>query len=119
LLHESYPYTREAAFLATVYPHVYADLSYAVPMIGWSELLSMTRAAMAVAPLSKLLHSSDGHSIPEHTWLGAKRGREILAMTLEELVENHELLPSAAEDAGAAILRDNARRVYRLDEARL
>jgi hypothetical protein len=34
LLHESYPYTREAAYLAAVYPHVYADLSYAVPTIG-------------------------------------------------------------------------------------
>lgn len=115
LLHESYPYTREAAWLAAVYPHVYADLSYAIPNIGWTELLSMTRAMLAVAPWSKLLYSSDGHSIPEHVWLGARRGREILATTVEELVGNRELLPSQAEATAAAILGGNARRVYRLD----
>lgn len=117
LLHESYPYTREAAYLTALYPHVYADLSYAVPTIGRAELFSMTRAALAVAPVSKLLHSSDGHSIPEHTWLGARRGREIVATVLEEVVASRELSPTTAEEAGAALLRENARRVYRLDEA--
>jgi len=117
LLHESYPYTREAAYLTALYPHVYADLSYAVPTIGRAELLSMTRAALAVAPISKLLHSSDGHSIPEHTWLGARRGREIVATVLEEMVASRELSPTTAEEAGAALLRENARRVYRLDKA--
>jgi len=117
LLHESYPYTREAAYLTALYPQVYADLSYAVPNIGRAELFSMTRAALAVAPVSKLLHSSDGHSIPEHTWLGARRGREIVATVLEEMVASRELAPTMAEEAGAALLRENARRVYRLDKA--
>ncbi len=117
LLHESYPFTREAAFLASVYPHVFMDLSFAVPMIGWTELLSCTRSALAVAPYTKLMHSSDGHSIPEHAWMGARRGREIVAMTVDEMVSNHELLPGTAEDAAAAILRDNAWRVYRLDNS--
>ena len=31
LLHASYPYTREAGYLASVYPHVYVDLGLAVP----------------------------------------------------------------------------------------
>jgi predicted TIM-barrel fold metal-dependent hydrolase len=77
----------------------------------------MTRAALAVAPSSKLLYSSDGHSIPEHAWLGTRRGRKIVAAALEEMVDARELLPSMAEDAGAALLRENARRLYRLDDA--
>jgi predicted TIM-barrel fold metal-dependent hydrolase len=77
----------------------------------------MTRAALAVAPTSKLLYSSDGHSIPEHVWLGARRGREIVAAALEEMVAARELRPGMAEDAGAGLLRENARRVYRLDDA--
>lgn len=119
LLHESYPYTREAAYLAAVYPHVYSDLSYAVPNLGRAELLAMTRAALAVAPYTKLLHSSDGHSIPEHVWLGAARGREIVGAVAEEMVANRELTPGAAEDAASSILRDNARRLYRLDDTPL
>jgi predicted TIM-barrel fold metal-dependent hydrolase len=77
----------------------------------------MTRAALAVAPTSKLLYSSDGHSIPEHSWLGARRGRETVGTVLEEMVAACELLPSMAEDAGSGLLRENARRVYGLDDA--
>ena len=119
LLHESYPYTREAAYLAAVYPHVYADLSYAIPMVGRAELRAMTRAALAVAPSGKLLYSSDGHSIPEHMWLGARRAREIIGAVLDEMVAARELPPGLAEQTGVALLRDNARRMYRLDAARL
>jgi len=117
LLHESYPYTRQAAVLTALYPQVYADLSYAVPNIGRLELLAMTRAALGVAPVSKLLYSSDGHSIPEHTWLGARRGRDIIPEVLNEMVARRELPPDSIDSAAAAILRDNARRVYRLDDA--
>lgn len=119
LLHESYPYTREAAYLAAVYPHVYADLSYAIPMVGRAELRAMTCAALAVAPSGKLLYSSDGHSIPEHTWLGARRGREIIGAVLDEMVTARELPFGLAEQTGDALLRDNARRLYRLDDALL
>jgi uncharacterized protein len=70
-----------------------------------------------VAPTSKLLYSSDGHSIPEHAWLGARRGREIVTAVLEEMVAARELPPSMAEDAGAALLRENALRLYGLDDA--
>ena len=117
LLHESYPYTREAAFLAAVYPQVYSDLSYAVPNVGLAELLAMTRAALAVAPADKLMYSSDGHTIPEHAWLGPPRARATIGQVLDEMVDHDELPAGAAAETGAAILRENARRVYRLDDA--
>jgi hypothetical protein len=74
LLHECYPYTREGGYLAAVYENVYLDLSYGIPFLGYGEMLSFTRAALGVAPISKLLYSSDGIGVPELHWIGATTG---------------------------------------------
>lgn len=114
VLHEAYPYTREGAYLAAVYDRVYLDLSYATPFLGAGEMLAFTRAALGVAPLSKLLYSSDAVGLPELHWLGATRGRRILGQALGECVAAGELDAGEAESAGAAILRDTAIRLYGL-----
>jgi uncharacterized protein len=114
LLHESYPYTREGAYLAAVYDHVWLDLSYGIPFLGASEMLAFTRAALGVAPWTKLLYSSDAVGIPELHWASAHDGRRILGMALGECVASGELTTAEAETAGRAILRDNATRLYRL-----
>ncbi len=114
LLHECYPYTREGAYLAAVYDNVYLDLSYGIPLIGYQEMLAYTRAALGVAPYSKLLYSSDGVGIPEIHWASALHGRRVLGQALGECVDAGELTPSQAEAAGSAILRENATRLYRL-----
>jgi uncharacterized protein len=112
LLHASYPYTRQGAYLATVYGHVYLDLSYGIPFLGYNEMLQFTRAAFDVAPSSKLLYSSDGVGVPEIHWLSARDGRSILGEVLGERVENRELDVAEAEAVGVAVLRDNALRLY-------
>src|SRR5918998_5497733 len=71
LLHECYPYTREGGYLAAVYDNVYLDLSYGIPLLGYGEMLSFTREALGVAPISKLLYSSDGIGVPELHWMSA------------------------------------------------
>jgi predicted TIM-barrel fold metal-dependent hydrolase len=114
LLHESYPFTREAAYLAAVYPNAYLDISYSVPFLDYHELLSCTRQALGVAPWSKVLYSSDGFGIPEHGWLGALHGRRVLAVALQEKIAVGELDADEALAAGEAILRRNSLRVYRL-----
>jgi predicted TIM-barrel fold metal-dependent hydrolase len=114
LLHESYPYTRQGAYLAAVYENAYLDLSYGIPFLGYSEMLEFTRAAFDVAPYSKLLYSSDGVGIPELHWLSAHNGRRIIGQVLWERVSNGELEIADAEQAGAAVLRDNALKLYRL-----
>ena len=114
LLHECYPYTREGGYLAAVYENVYLDLSYGIPLLGYGEMLSFTRAALGVAPLSKLLYSSDGIGVPELHWMGAMYGRRVLGQALRELVANGELDVSEAEAAGEDVLRGNATRLYRL-----
>lgn len=114
LLHESYPYTRQGAYLATVYEHVYLDLSYGIPFLGYNEMLDCTRAAFDVAPFSKLLYSSDGVGMPEIHWLSARDGRRIIGQVLGERVASGELDITEAEAAGVAVLRDNALRLYGL-----
>lgn len=117
LLHESYPFTREAAYLAAVYANAYLDVSYSVPFLEYHELLSCTRQALGAAPWSKVLYSSDGFGIPEHGWLGALHGRRVLAAALQEKIAVGELDPDEALAAGDAILRGNGMQLYRLHAA--
>ena len=116
LLHACYPYTREGAYLATVYEHVYLDLSYGIPFLGYNEMLQFTRAAFDVAPYSKLLYSSDGVGVPEIHWLSARDGRNILGKVLGERVDTGELEIATAETVGKAVLRDNALKLYGIAE---
>lgn len=115
LLHECYPYTREGAYLAAVYENVYFDLSYGIPFLGYDEMLTFTRAALGVAPLSKLLYSSDAVGVPELYWISARDGRRILGQAIGECVASGDLDARQAEAAGVGILRDNAVRLYGLD----
>jgi hypothetical protein len=105
LLH-CYPFVREAGWLAHVYANVYFDLSLTIPYVA--RAAEMLRQALELAPVSKLLYASDAARAPELYFLAAKRWREALGEVLPEL------LPAGpAEEAGRAILRDNALRLYR------
>ena len=117
LLHGCYPYTREGGYLAALYESVYLDLSYGIPLLGYAEMLSFTREALGVAPISKLLYSSDGIGVPELHWLGALYGRRVLGRALGELVAHGELNLSEAETAGEDVLRGNASCLYRLSSS--
>lgn len=117
LLHECYPYTREGGYLAAVYENVYLDLSYGIPLLGYGEMFSFTHQALGVAPISKLLYSSDGTGVPEIHWLSAIDGRHVLGQALEELVAHGELSIPEAEAAGETVLRGNAIRLYRLSSS--
>ena len=114
LLHECYPYTREGGYLAAIYENVYLDLSYGIPLLGYGEMLTFTRQALGVAPISKLLYSSDGIGVPELHWVSAIDGRHVLGQALEDLVAHTELTIPEAEAAGEDVLRGNAIRLYRL-----
>ncbi len=114
LLHESYPYTQLGAYLAAVYPHVYFDLSYTIPFVDKLEMLAFTRQAISVAPASKLMFSTDGIHVPEMHWLGAIRGRSVLAQVLAEMIDADEIDEGQAYDIAQQILHDNAYAVYQL-----
>jgi hypothetical protein len=118
LLHGCWPYYREGAYLASVYGNAHLDLSYAIPFLSVGEMRSMTRAALGVAPMSKLMYSSDGTRIPELHWMGAHAGRRALTEALGELVDDGDLDSDEARRAGEWILRDNAARLYGVEVTR-
>ncbi|MBY0527863.1 MAG: amidohydrolase family protein [Gemmataceae bacterium] len=113
LLH-NYPFVREAGYLASVYPRVYADFGLAVPFLSVGGMKSVVAQLLELAPTGKVLYSSDAHFIPELFYLGAKWGRLILGETLENAVDDGDLTAREADQVAAAILCDNARVLYRL-----
>ncbi|HLW01745.1 MAG TPA: amidohydrolase family protein [Ktedonobacterales bacterium] len=111
LLHASYPYTREAAYLASVYPHVFVDVSLANPFLA-GMVPSIWRELLAMAPATKILYGSDSSVIPEHIWLGALLGRRSLGTALGELIDAGLLSTSEALDAAETILNGVAHVLY-------
>lgn len=105
LLH-CWPFVREAGWLAHVYPHVFVDLGLTIPHV--SRPAEALREALELAPVSKLLYSSDAVA-PELGFLAARWWREALAEVLLEALAEDE-----AESAARAVLRENALSLYRL-----
>ncbi|MBI1249377.1 amidohydrolase family protein [bacterium] len=114
LLHASYPFMREAGYLASVYPNVYVDMGLAVPMLSVSGMRRALQGLLELAPFSKLMYSSDAHLIPELYYLAAKWGRIILGAALEEAVRDTDLTATEADEVAEAVLRGNARTLYHL-----
>jgi predicted TIM-barrel fold metal-dependent hydrolase len=118
LLHASYPFSREAGYLASVYPQVYLDTGLAVPMLSVAGMRGAVGGLLELAPASKLLYSSDAHLIPELYYVAAKWGRIVLGQVLEGAVRDGDLTAAEADGVAVGVLRDNARRLYRLGEGR-
>ena len=112
LLH-CYPYHREAAYLCSVFPGVYMDLSLTIPFAALDGVRAM-HEALGLCPTSKLLYASDATRYPEVYLVAATLHREALAETLGELVERRVMSRSAAVEAGRQVLAGNARRLYPL-----
>jgi predicted TIM-barrel fold metal-dependent hydrolase len=119
LLHASYPFVREAGYLASVYPHVYLDAGLAVPFLSVAGMRAVLGTLLELAPTTKLLYSSDAHLIPELYYLAATWGRALLGEALEQAVRDTDLTAREADAVAAAVLADNARSLYRLPRSPL
>jgi uncharacterized protein len=113
LLH-CYPFVREAAYIASLYPNVSMDLSLAIPLLGGAGARAALAAALELCPTTKLLAGTDGHSYPEMHWRGAMLWRDALAAVMGGEVEADRMGSGEAVEIGAAILSGNARRLYRI-----
>jgi predicted TIM-barrel fold metal-dependent hydrolase len=110
LLH-TWPFCREAGYLAGLYSHVFVDLSLTIPFTAHGGAAAI-RAALEQAPTSKLLLATDAFSIPELFYLGALYARESLGRALDQLQEEGWLTADEAEQAARQMLCDNASRLY-------
>jgi hypothetical protein len=112
LLH-CYPYHREAAYLCSVFPGAYMDLSLTIPFAGVDGVRAM-KETLGLCPTSKLLYASDASRYPEVFFVAATLHREALAEALSELIDRNILTEQSAVVAGRQVLDENARRIYRL-----
>lgn len=114
LLHSSYPYTREAGYLATVYKNAYLDIGEVFPMVSRNGQEKIVRQALELTPTSKILWSTDGHHFPETYWLANVQGREALDKVLCQYVEQEDLTLPQAIQATKDILFNNSNNLYSL-----
>lgn len=113
VLHMAYPYMREAAFMTTVWPQVYLDLSLALPFLGPAAVGPLVEI-LGLAPATKLLYGSDVGALPDLFVLAADWGRTVLGEALEWLVSRRALATERAAEAARLILSGNAERLYEL-----
>jgi len=112
LLH-CYPYHRQAAAMANLFPHVYMDVGEALNHVG-ARSAAVLAEALELTPFHKMLYSSDAFGLPELHYLGAVGFRRDIAAVTGAFVT--ERLWSAADASRVAdmIGAVNARRVYKL-----
>jgi glutamine synthetase len=118
LLHTSYPYTREAGYLASAYANAWLDIGEAFPMLSRDGQESVLKQALELSPASKILWSTDGHFYPETYWLANRQFREILDNTLRTGVLAGDYDIPQAIDMAVDIMFWNSNSLYKLGEER-
>jgi len=113
LLHTGYPYIRSLAYLAAMFPNVYADMGETI-LFAPGEATEIYRELIGLAPASKLLFSTDASLVPELYWIGARIGRRALGRVLDEHIADGAIDESTALDWAEAMLWRNSEAVYSL-----
>jgi predicted TIM-barrel fold metal-dependent hydrolase len=114
LLH-CYPYQRHAAWLAQVYPHVYADVGLALTHAG-GRAAAVLGEFCELAPFGKLLFSTDAYRLPELFLVGSAVFRHALTVMFDGWIADDIMSEADAHRIATAVAGGNARRVYRLDQ---
>jgi hypothetical protein len=114
LLHSGYPYARSMAYLAAMFPNVYADFGEVQLFVAGGDLRAVVRELVGLAPASKILFSTDASLVPELYWLGARAGRRALGEVFEEHIADGLIDERTALEMAEMILWRNAERVYGL-----
>ena len=111
LIHGGYPWMAEAAYIASILPFVYIDLSEFLPWatLGIDRELEML---LGVVPAGKILYGSDEASEPEVFWLSARMAREALERVLSSSVERDFVTVAQAEEIGRGVLAGNTARLH-------
>ena len=113
LLLHSYPFQRSAGYLAQMFPHVFLDVGLAINYAG-PAAASIVRESMELAPLTKVLFSSDAWGAPELHLLGSWLWRRAMARVVGDWVARGDWSADDAERAIRLAAGGNARRVYGL-----
>ncbi|HME48855.1 amidohydrolase family protein [Mycobacterium sp.] len=112
LLH-CYPFEREAGYLAQAFNNVYLDGGLAINQLGARSAAFIGRL-VELAPLRKILYSSDGFGPAELHYLGAQLWRNGIRKALQGFVDADEWGEPDAIRVVDLIARRNAVRLYQL-----
>ncbi|XP_041999311.1 protein fluG-like [Salvia splendens] len=114
LLHASYPFSKEASYLASVYSQVYLDFGLAVPKLSFHGMVSSVKELLELAPIKKVMFSTDACGFPESYYLGAKKAREVIFAVLHDACINEDLSVAESIVAVKDIFSENARNLYKI-----
>jgi predicted TIM-barrel fold metal-dependent hydrolase len=112
LLH-CYPYHRNAAYLAHIFPTVYVDVGLTVNYVG-HRAGAVIAETLELAPFAKVLFSTDAYGLPELYAVGAALFRQHLQRLLVGWLAEDACTPEDAERIARMIAGGNARQVYHL-----
>ncbi|KAL7274933.1 hypothetical protein RUND412_002155 [Rhizina undulata] len=115
LLHSSYPFTREAGYLATLYKNVHLDFGLVFPLLSKGGQKNVVKQMLELTPGTKLLWSTDGHWFPETYALANSQMREVLSEVFTKWVLNGQLSISQAAKLTKNILFFNSNKLYNLN----
>jgi uncharacterized protein len=113
LVHSGYPWIREAAYIASVLPNVYLELSELIPW-GFGQVEWALEMLVGTVPAAKLLYGSDEAGEPESFWISALLARRALERVLDKFVERDYVASGHAERLGAMVLGDSCRALHGL-----
>ncbi|XP_059297546.1 protein fluG-like isoform X1 [Lycium ferocissimum] len=114
LLHASYPFSKEASHLASAYPQVYLDFGFAIPKLSFHGMISSVKELLKLAPMNKVMFSTDAVAFAEAFYLGAKRAREVIFSVLCDVMVESDLSITKAIAAVKDIFAENAKKLYKL-----
>jgi predicted TIM-barrel fold metal-dependent hydrolase len=86
LVHSGFPWVEEGAFIASVLPNVYLELSELIPW-GWGQVEPALDLIVGSVPAAKIMYGSDEAGEPEGFWVAALMARAALQRVLGRLVE--------------------------------
>ena len=112
LLH-TYPFHRNAGYLAQMFDNVYMDVGLAINYTG-ARSQAVIAESLELAPFHKILFSSDAWGLPELTYLGAKLFRNGFGKILDEWVSQDLWSLKDAKRVAKTIGYDNSIAAYKL-----
>ena len=118
MIHGGWPFTREVAALLSK-PNAYADFSEQTFMNYPRSVAQAIRDWLEYAP-EKVLFATDAYPFSEEmyweeaAWVSVTTGREALGLALTEMMHDGEITRDRAVELARMVLRDNARKLYKL-----
>lgn len=110
-LHQSFPFTRNAAIMAYNFPNVYLDLGQTLP---WQSLLfsRCLEDALSVTPHDKIVLGTGQHWYAEMAWIASYIAKRSLEHVMDTFVENGLLSESQAKRSARLVLSENGQKLY-------